>query len=227
MPGARDVRALKNDVVTVADNVLGREPQPSKTIYLERRAISLTPGIDDAAAGISSVVKRPVTTRGFTGSDRRWDQIVKCVAGQLAPFDVAVTDEKPAGDDYILAVVGGSVRDLEIAGERVGGLSPFSGDPIPRAVVFAFAGQLRNDPRKICETVAHEVGHAYGLDHAYRCSDVMSYLYCGRKRLLDRDARCGEQARRPCRGGAKTQNSYRHLMRVLGPQRTRSDRPAS
>lgn len=225
VPQIEDIKALKNDAVTVADKILGREPSPSKTIYLERDSVTLTAGADDATRGVSSVIgsggRRVVRTRGFSGSNRRWRQIVGCVADQFRDFDVVVTDKKPASGDYLLAVVGGTAGELGIAGPHVGGLSPFAGEPVPRAVVFAFARQLRNNPRKVCETLAHEIAHAYGLDHSYRCSDMMSYRQCGRKRFVDRQVSCGERRRRPCRGGAETQNSYRHLMRVLGPREKR------
>lgn len=223
VPEVSDVKALKSAAITVADRVLRREPAPTRVIYLERGAVTLTGGIDDAARGVSSVVAAGghgrVTTRKFSGSNRRWRQIVGCVADRFKDFDVVVTDKKPDTGDYVLAVVGGRVGDIGVKSGHVGGLAPFSGRPIPRAVVFAFSAQLRNRARAVCETLAMEIAHAYGLDHGYHCPDVMTYLRgCGPKRFRDRDVACGEHKKRPCHGGAATQNSYRHLMRVLGPR---------
>jgi len=83
--------------------------------------------------------------------------------------------------------------------------------------VFGFSATSNNDVRSVCETIAMEVGHAYGLDHEYLCKDVMTYISgCGAKSFVDADAPCGEQKKRACEGGAKTQNSYRTLARVLG-----------
>jgi hypothetical protein len=96
-------------------------------------------------------------------------------------------------------------------------MAPFNGGVIPRAVVFAFAAEVRHEVRATCETIAMEVAHAYGLDHEYLCKDVMTYLGgCGSKSFVDKAAPCGEKKRRPCHDGAATQNSYRRLLEVLG-----------
>jgi hypothetical protein len=219
---------------------------PPRVIYLHRGPITLTGGEDDAAHRVSSVVAsggrhshdhgdgdhpiddaatapghhRVVKLRGYRGRTREWKMITRCVARLFSPFDVQVTDvEPPAGTRYVMAVVGGRPRDVGHP-YRVGGLAPFNGDVVPGAVVFAFADELRNNTRATCEVIAMEVAHTFGLDHAHACPDVMTYLQgCGRKAFRDIDAECGEQKPRPCHGGALTQNSYRHLLEVLGPRR--------
>ncbi len=162
---------------------------------------------------------RVVKLRGFRGTTKSWTMITRCVAKLFAPFDVHVTDIEPAaGTPYVMAVVGGRPKDVGHP-YRVGGLAPFNGDVVPGAVVFAFADELRNSTRATCEVIGMEVAHAFGLDHAYACPDVMTYLQgCGRKEFRDIDARCGEAQPRVCHGGAATQNSYRHLLGVLGPR---------
>jgi hypothetical protein len=67
-----------------------------------------------------------------------------------------------------------------------------------------------------CEVVAHELGHAFGLEHEYLCKDPMTYLEgCGHKTFQDVAAPCGEDEPRACSGGGK-QNSVQHLTQVLG-----------
>lgn len=214
---------------------------PPRIIYLHRGAITLTGGEDDPAGRVSSVVAsggahthdravaspvaareevRVAKLRGFRGSSKSWKKITRCVADLFAPFDVQVTDiEPPSAGSYVMAVVGGRPRDVGHA-RRVGGLAPFNGEVIPGAVVFAFADELGNRTRATCEVIAMEVAHAFGLDHAHACKDVMTYLQgCGAKAFRDLDVPCGESKPRTCHGGAAQQNSYRHLMRVLGPRR--------
>lgn len=213
---------VKADFVRIARRL---DDRPSKVIYLERRAVELRPGDDYAAGGVSSVVanagKRPVKTRGFSGSDAKWKSIMSCVSRMFGPFDVVVTDKRPADDRFLMVVVGGSPADIGVTdSHHVSGLAPFNGNVIPRAVVFAFAATMQNEPRAVCETIAMEVAHAYGLDHAYLCKDVMTYLRgCGNKSFVDSDARCGESKARNCEGGGKTQNSYRTLVEVLGTRK--------
>lgn len=211
MPDAQDfVRVVK-----------GRPRPASKTIFLERKPLELRPGIDDAPRGISSVLastsKQAAKLPGWKGNNATWAKLVACVRKQFAPFDVEITDERPLHEDFVLVAVGGKPSDIGVKDRRVGGLAPFNGEVISQPIVFAFSAALNHDVRAICETIAMEVAHAYGLDHGYECKDVMTYLSaCGAKKFVDKDVRCGEKKARNCEGGAPTQNSYRHLVNVLG-----------
>ncbi|HSD87576.1 MAG TPA: hypothetical protein VLB44_08670 [Kofleriaceae bacterium] len=210
----------KQDFVRIAHRL---DHKPSKVIYLERHAIELKPGEDDAAAGYSSVlasagVKTPMKAKGWGGGDARWKSLVGCVTKMFKPFDVVVTDQRPTDGNFIMVVVGGTPLDVGITdAHHVSGLAPFNGSVIPRAIVFGFSATSNNDVRQTCETIAMEVAHAYGLDHEYLCKDVMTYLSgCGNKSFVDADVPCGEAKKRACEGGAVTQNSYRRLVEVLG-----------
>jgi hypothetical protein len=210
----------KGDFIRIARRF---DKGPSKKIFLERRAIDLQPGEDDAPRGISSVLANaggmPAKSKPWSGGDKKWKSLVTCVQKLFKPFDVEVTDQRPASNDFMMVVVGGKPTDIGIKdSHHVSGLAPFHGGVIPRAVVFAFSATSKNDVQSTCETIGMEVAHAYGLDHEYLCKDVMTYLPdCGPKKFVDADAPCGESKKRNCEGGKPTQNSYRHLLQVLGP----------
>ena len=236
VPDSDDMAALKSDVVRakerVTEKVLGRKPEPSKTIFLNRDGAELIAGSDDAAAGISSVVlsgtESKVRVPKWSGTKRNWGKLMACVRDQFKPFDVQITDVRPDSKDFLMAVVGGRVQDIGVQSNHVGGLAPFSGEPVPRAVVFAFSKKLRNRVQPICETLAMEIAHAYGLDHAYHCPDVMTYLRgCGKKRFRNKTVRCGEHKKRDCKGGSPTQNSVERLLEVLGPAKPPTPSPAA
>ncbi len=199
-------------------------PGPSKIIYLNRDKVTIAPGPDDAPDAVSSVVaalhpKGPATLPGWKGSKKAWGQVVTCVRNLFLPFDVQVVEQRPLGDDFVMVAVGGRPKDLGSKDKHVSGLAPFSGGVIPKAVVFGFAAQVGHDVNVVCETIGMEVAHAYGLDHAYLCKDVMTYLPgCKKRKFVDQDAPCGEKKKRACHGGAPTQNSYRRLLAVLGPR---------
>jgi hypothetical protein len=209
----------KEDFVRIARRL---DHRPSKTIFLQRNAVELTPGEDDAAKGISSVLanasNKPARSKAWSGGDKKWKSVVSCVQKLFSPFDVVVTDTRPADDNFLMVVVGGKPTDLGIKdSHHVAGLAPFHGGVIPRAIVYAFAATSNNDVQQTCETIGMEVAHAYGLDHEYLCKDVMTYLgNCGKKSFVDQDAPCGESKKRACEGGAPTQNSYKRLVQVLG-----------
>ena len=209
----------REDFVRIAHRLDNR---PSKTIYLERHSIDLRPGEDDAAQGISSVLAsadaKATKSKAWSGGDAKWKALVACEQKMFEPFDVEVTDVRPRDSNFLMVVIGGTPADVGIKNSHhVSGLAPFNGSVIPRAIVFGFSGTTNNDVRQTCETIAMEVAHAYGLDHEYLCKDVMTYLTnCGAKSFVDADAPCGESKKRACEGGAKTQNSFRRLISVLG-----------
>jgi hypothetical protein len=203
-----------------------RAPKVMRTVYLNREGARLVAGRNDARKNQSSIVKN----RGievaeippFKGSYRQWKAIVDCVRDMFEPYDVRIVDRRPVNERYIMTVVGGTPDDL--GGEmkhkhdhHVSGLAPFNSEPIEDAVVLVFSRTLRRRTRQVCETAAMEIAHAYGLDHAYNCKDVMSYLRpCARRRFRDEDTPCGEHEARACQDGSPTQNSHEALTEVLG-----------
>lgn len=207
-----------------------RANAPSRVIYLDRAAQTITPGMDDAAHRVSGVVRvhhpdGPVSVPGWRGSVSSWQKLVACVKKQFAAFDIVISDQPPIGNDFTRVVFGARPGDIGVKDKRITGLSPFDGGVIPDAVVFAFAAQLGNQPRPLCETIAHEIAHTYGVDHEYLCKDVMTYLGgCGAKTFVNEFAPCGEKAPALCASGEKTQSSYQMLMGVLGPNQSNDAR---
>lgn len=202
---------------------------PSRIIYLNREGARLTAGADDASLNISSVVANSPVDQAFVapfaGSQARWNAIAKCIRSKFEPFNVTVVEQRPVGEDYIMAVVGGTAQQLGFraqdghAHSHSTGLAPFNGKNIPKAVVFIFARALRESVKEICEAASMEVAHAYGLDHARNCKDLMTYMKpCGARSFLDKPIPCGEYKDRPCMGGEPTQNSFERLMQLLGPR---------
>lgn len=80
--------------------------------------------------------------------------------------NLAVTPNKPATGEYTTIHVGGAYRDLGcLGGSGVLGIAPFDvGNANRSDVGFAFTPSYA-DAQLIAETVAHEAGHSYGLDH--------------------------------------------------------------
>jgi uncharacterized protein (TIGR03382 family) len=58
---------------------------------------------------------------------------------------------------------------------------------------------LPDDPQIVCEIMAQEIAHSFGLDHEMLPSDPMTYLdYNGDRTFQDTMASCGEFADRMC-----------------------------
>lgn len=164
----------------------------------------------------------------FGGGDRAWTALVACVKDRFAPFQVDITDRRPARGPFITALVGGRASMVGLDDSTTNGIGPYDGTVLRTATVHIFSqvGTGERDVENLCAVTAHEVGHSLGLDHEYQCGDIMSYFNdeCGTQAFLDVDAPCGEDSERGCSNGDETQNSYQRLAQLVG---LRSDAAAA
>ena len=203
---------------------------PPRTVYLSRDRITVAGGIDDAHELRTQLIPQGIRRElpGYTGSKRSWNRIVACVRSKLSAYNIQIVDKRPRDRGYIMVHVGGRPRDLFGRDRKnMGGVAPYNGRVIRDAMAFVFSQTLRNRRPEICESIAHEIGHTYGLDHSYRCGDLMTYIQgCRNRRFVDAHVRCGESNRRDCENGAVTQNSHEHLLAVLGTRKREASKPA-
>ena len=187
-------------------------------IYLNNIGGLFIPGTNDARMNTSSLIDDPTWIPPFLGSTSEWDELVACVEDQFSGFRVTITDSDPGFVPHYEAVVAGDPSDLDQA-DHIGGLSPFRLDcgVIDNSVVFVFAELFGDETDRLCDVVAQEIAHSFGLDHQMNCDDPMSYLGgCGIKRFRNEEAECGEYEARPCACGQETQNSKKVLGKYLG-----------
>ncbi len=186
------------------------------TIYLNRDGGRYTRAQDDSRMNYASAIQSEAAdVPAYAYGDDSWDQVIDCVRDLYAPFDVTVTDVDPGDSPHTECVVGGAGYDIGLP--DVGGVASFACAVIPNSVCFVFPEHSGDDPRAICETIGQETAHTFGLDHAFLCEDVLTYLDgCGDKSFRDEDAQCGERSPRACLCGGATQNSYRMLLGALG-----------
>ncbi len=156
----------------------------------------------------------------YGGGDAAWGKVVTCVKAQFAPFQLDVVDREPSGE-HITAVVGGLASQLGLDDRSTNGVGPYMPGRIQRNAtvhIFSKVGTGERDTQNLCAVTVHEVSHALGLDHVFKCGDVMSYYgdRCGARKFLDVTAPCGEFSARACGTGEKTQNSYRMLASLVG-----------
>jgi uncharacterized protein (TIGR03382 family) len=195
-------------------------------IYMNRHGGTFTPGREDSRKDRSAILDQTATIEPWDPGEDAWSEVMTCVRAQFAPFAVEVTDVDPGPVPHVESVVAGLPEDLGFK-RNVGGVSPFTSDcrVISNPIVFTFAEALPEKPQVVCEIVAQEVAHSFGLDHEFLCEDPMSYLGgCGKKTFQNVSAPCGEHEARPCRVegrydcGAETQNSYAKLVERIGPR---------
>ena len=195
-------------------------------VYLNREGARLVTGQNDASRNRASLVAAVgadvIEYPPYSGSHTRWKALVKCARAKFARYDVTIVDQRPVARGYMMVMIGGTPSVLGAARRkhrRTTGLAPFNGENVEEAVVFVFSAAMKNSTRATCETLGHEVAHAYGLDHAYHCRSLMTYKRaCGTKRFLDEEVPCGELKKRKCIDGVDTQNAHARLIALLGPR---------
>jgi len=172
---------------------------------------------DNSITNHSSIVSGTRTLSQFNAGQSAWNAVVQCVKAQYEPFGVTVTTTDPSPSNHWEAMVAGSPTQIGQP-SGVGGVSPWNCGIINNAITFTFANVYGGSVEQICETVAQETAHAFGLDHEFYCPDNMTYRYgCGNKSFVDYNAQCGEDRARQCSCGGASQNSYRKILNIFGP----------
>lgn len=221
---------LPSDAATPAGTASGLTPGSSaksqraqtRIIYLNRSGATLRPGLNNSSLQTSSIVEAMTKITPWEIDDSDWAETVDCMTDLFSRFDVTITDKDPGMADHLEAVFGGHPSDVGLP-DNVAGISPFTTDCsiIENSVVFTFTDVLPDDPRLMCEVMAQEIAHSYGLDHQMLANDPMSYLeYDGDREFQDEDAFCGEFDLRTCGIGGNVcrdmQNSVELLTQRLG-----------
>jgi len=186
--------------VLPATGISGDQQATSRTIYLNRDGAILTPGLNDSRSDRSSIVSEPVVITPWDIDDATWNETVDCMRDMYRRFDVTITDVDPGDAPHIEAIFGGHPHDVGLE-DGVAGVSPFTTDcsVVENSIVFTFTDVLPDDSQLMCEIMAQEIAHSYGLDHQLTPEDPMTYLeYDGDREFQDQMADCGEFESRDC-----------------------------
>jgi uncharacterized protein (TIGR03382 family) len=207
-----------------APYILTPASQVSHIIFMDRcvGGCTITPG-SDGTQNQSEIINSTKHLSAYAGSDAQWNQIVACVKSTYAPFNVTITDQRPASGDYHHAMVAGTASE---GGEPSGvlGVSPFScGNYIPNSMSYSFANEEATNINDICWTVSQETAHSWGLDHKLDKLDPMTYLPNGnvQKIFQNQAGSCGENQTRQCScsypgTGFTGMNSYALVLATFG-----------
>lgn len=192
-----------------------------RILYLNRFGGRYRPGdFDDAVSDTSSQLTHAVTIPAYAGS--HWADTLDCVRTVFSRWKVRVTDSDPGDQPHVEAAVGGSSSLLGYEA-TVGGVAQIVGcaeDGGPRvnerAIVFVFSEHptLAASSSQLCKAIAHEIGHAFSLDHETACDDIMSYGQCPAT-FTEPESPCGTTSTRECLC-SNTQSSRARLDYVLG-----------
>lgn len=219
-----------NDVVVRVDSSVADIVSPNEALadgyrilFVNpcRGGITITRGFNDSRTNSSSIIDQTRTFAAYPYGDSSWNSVMTEVRDMLLPFGITVTDVDPGNEPHTEIVVCGS----SFRGPNVLGVAPFGCGIVKNAIGYAFAENHQNSPRDIAETIVHEAGHTFTLNHLYECADPMTYLSgCGDKYFQDEALNCagvnsqGDWDTESCSCGGSTQNSYQTLLSTFGPR---------
>ncbi len=183
---------------------------------------------DDATQNLSEILganrRGYVMVPRFPFDGRMWNEVVACTQSRFSGLPINITDRRPDGGRYSMVVVSGS-RELFGDTEASGRMSVQPGTVQDRAVGFVYAHEFQKQGvgrsssvvrDSLCGAIAHEIGHALGLEHVSACTDIMRGgnvpAACVPREFSDRNLPCLNGR---CISGRTTQNSWRYLLYVL------------
>ncbi len=199
-PDARGLRFARQVLPPRITAISGDPRATSRVIYLNRDGALLTPGDNDSRRDQSSIVTEPVLITPWDVDDDTWDETMSCMRDMYARFDVTITDVDPGDQPHIEAIFGGHPNDVGLP-DGVAGVSPFTTNcsTIENSIVFMFTDVIEDDAQVMCEIMAQEIAHSFGLDHQLTPKDPMTYLeYAGNREFQNEMASCGEFESRDC-----------------------------
>ena len=191
-------------------------------VFLNKAGGAYTMGPDDSRTNKTAILSSDKTLGAPTVDAAEWTSFVTCVTSKFSPFAVTITDVDPGTAPHMELVV---VDNAQTIGFQSGvfGIAPqgcegTDGKVFDNGIAFLM---WNSGVTERCMTGSQMVGNLFGLDHAFACPDIMTYLGgCGpseNKTFTNVDVPCGEFQARNCTCGKPTQNSVRTLQKIAGP----------
>lgn len=191
--------------VSLAVQDLPGNQYPRKhTLFLNFSGGMLYTGADNSAEDKSTLAKQGVYPT-FGGGEQVALSIIQAVEADVGPYGIRVMYESRPRKvvPYTMEMVGGSWTDTNID-SPAGGVAPGAdcGALGQRHVVYTFSNG--GSVLGAAATISQEAGHAWGLDHTFNCSSVMSYCGSGDKAFQTGcDDLCESQCQGPNSAGCR------------------------
>lgn len=131
-------------------------------------------GFKRAESFILCAAEATIPASNLSPVDR--DEVIARVSEHFKAAGVAlnVVASKPAGGDYTTMHVGGSYGTLGCTESRSTlGIAPFDDRNANRNDVGFVFDAFEADAGVLADTIAHEAGHSFGLDHTINIKDLM------------------------------------------------------
>jgi hypothetical protein len=200
------------------------EPQAggaAGVIFVNFDGAQLSSGYDSSHDNVTQIGQLAGSFSAY-GEGAKRDAVLQAVIEDWAPFNVLITDTRPANGDYTMNMTG----PTNPFGGGVLGIAPLDCNDQQTHNNITFAFHSVNDSFSAAvtaTTIGQEVAHSYGLEHVDEPGDIMNPYNAGGDAIFIDDCipivqsvSCGNQHNAVC-GQSTLQNSYQELMNLFGP----------
>jgi uncharacterized protein (TIGR03382 family) len=203
--------------------VPGQAPEQASQgrVFVNFDGAVLSNGWDDSRNNVTQIGELAGNFAAYGAGDKR-EATMQAVRADWAPFNVIITDTRPASGDYTMNMTG----PTNPFGGGVLGIAPLDCDDSQTHNNITYAFHSANDQFSAstqATTIGQEVAHSYGLEHVDEPGDIMNpYNAGGDPAFLDQcivivqGVVCGAQHAAEC-GTSGQQNSFAELMTLFGP----------
>ncbi|MGH1347177.1 MAG: hypothetical protein ACRBN8_36785 [Nannocystales bacterium] len=186
--------------IFAVEDIPGNQYPRKHTLFLNFGGGMLYNGTDNSAENRSSLALTGVYPT-FGGGESIALAVIQATEANFAQFGIRVVYETRPRNvvPYTMEMVGGTWMDTNLD-DSAGGVAPGAdcGALGQRHVVYTFSNGA--SVNIAANTIAQEAGHAYGLDHTFNCSSVMSY--CGGASDGSFQNGCDDLCEGACQGAA-------------------------
>lgn len=186
--------------IFAVEDIPGNQYPRKHTLFLNFGGGMLFNGTDNSAESRSSLALTGVYPT-FGGGESVALAIIQATEANFAQFGIRIVYETRPRNvvPYTMEMVGGTWMDTNLS-DSAGGVAPGAdcGALGQRHVVYTFSNG--GSVNIAANTIAQEAGHAYGLDHTFNCSSVMSY--CGGASDGAFQDGCDDLCENACQGAA-------------------------
>ncbi|MCH9688687.1 MAG: hypothetical protein K0V04_45065, partial [Deltaproteobacteria bacterium] len=190
-------------------------------IFVNFDGANLSGGSDDSRNNITQIGNLVGNFAPYGAGEKR-EAVMQAVVADWAPFNVIITDVRPASGDYTMNMTG----PTNPYGGGVLGIAPVDCGDAQTHNNITYAFHSANDSFSAAvtaTTVGQEVAHSYGLEHVDEPGDIMNPFNAGGDASFNdqcipivQNLYCPNQHQAEC-GVNNQQNSYAELMTLFGP----------
>jgi MYXO-CTERM domain-containing protein len=218
----------RGDPVPVPDHApkesIPGEPQFASQgrIFVNFDGAQLSSGWDDSHTDTTQIGECAGSFAAY-GEGTKREAVMQAVRDDWAPYNVIITDTRPASGDYTMNMTGPS----NPFGGGVLGIAPLDCDDSQTHNNITFAFHSVNDgfdASTTATTIGQEVAHSYGLEHVDEPGDIMNPYNAGGDpsftdnclNIVGGQVVCPSQHSAECGGSGVTQNSNQELLTLFG-----------